>query len=117
VIRPSAPAQRRIIHDGEIVEDERRRVNELHGGRRPHGTGRPPAADLGAQQRQDRPDPLGRSMEGVGHRLLHAAAAGRHQPAEFSVDLRVVVGEEGGRRNHRARAPDAGSAFSNTSMY
>ncbi len=60
VIGLASPTQRRIVHRRQIVEDQRRRVYELHDcGRRHRRRGRA-AAQLCREQRQDRPDPLRR---------------------------------------------------------
>ena len=73
--RPAAP-ERGIVHRREIVEDQRRGVDELHRGARRERARGVAAAQLRREQRQHRPHALRWREERVGHRALDGAAGG-----------------------------------------
>ena len=68
-VGPAAP-RRRVVHRRQVVEDQARRVDHLdRAARRQHGRG-VAAQDVGHEQREDRPQPLGGA-----NRLSSTAAA------------------------------------------
>ena len=101
VIRRQPSPQRRIVHARQVVEDQRRRVNELDcggGGERPAGRS---AAQLRATAASAPAARASRGVQRVGHRSLRRGSPPRrHERPQFRVHARLVVGEE--RRNRRS---------------
>ena len=91
-----AAPHRRVVHGGQIVEDERGGVHELHrrGGRQRGVRGA--AAQLRRKQRQRGPNPFRRSQRRVAHRAMHRSRVGRlggQKPVERVGDARLMGGE------------------------
>ena len=94
VIRRPAASQRRIVHGGEIVEDERGGVDHFDGAGGHDGAIVGATAQLGRQQRQDRAHPLRGRVQRVAHGLLDRIAAVRHQAAQLRFHACLILREE-----------------------
>ena len=92
------PPQARVVHAGEVIENERGRVHHLGCASDVERIGHGSTEIHGRQQRQEGPNAFSRRQKRVTHRLvdsLRAAAPGRHKGIEPPVDCGSEVLDEG----------------------
>ena len=111
MVGAAAAPQRRVVHGGQVVEDQRRRVDQLDRGRDRDGAFGGTAAELGAQHHEDAAHLLRRRQCRVRHRPIDAGVARRKQRGQFRRDARLVAREEGRQADHFGAA-DAGPKVS-----
>ena len=73
-----APAGLRVVHRGQVVEDQARRVHHLDGASRGQHALGIAAQDVGHEQGEDGPEPLAGGEEAAAQRGLHPGRVPRH---------------------------------------